>query len=174
MTPIHDFHAHIYYDPDAVEAAKALAAEVQKRFGVRVGHFHLAPVGPHPRGSCQMTVPTERFGEVATWLSVNRVRSDHLRPCLDRRRSLRPQPKRDMVRPERAARSVDLRLKSVAAFARQPGERYRYPFGADEQESQTEYLRVLMRSLRQKLEADPSRPAMLINEPGVGYRLLGG
>lgn len=42
------------------------------------------------------------------------------------------------------------------------------------QESQTEYLRVLMRSLRQKLESDPSRPAMLINEPGVGYRLLGG
>lgn len=41
------------------------------------------------------------------------------------------------------------------------------------QENQTEYLRVLMRSLRQKLEADPSQPKMLINEPGVGYRLLG-
>lgn len=41
------------------------------------------------------------------------------------------------------------------------------------QESQTEYLRVLMRSLRQKLEIDPSQPRMLINEPGVGYRLLG-
>ncbi len=42
------------------------------------------------------------------------------------------------------------------------------------QENQTEYLRVLMRALRQKLEQDPSRPAMLINEPGVGYRLLDG
>ena len=42
------------------------------------------------------------------------------------------------------------------------------------QESQTEDLRVLMRLLRQKLEPDPSRPAMLINQPGVGYRLLGG
>ena len=41
------------------------------------------------------------------------------------------------------------------------------------QENQTEYLRVLMRSLRQKLEKDPSQPAMLINEPGVGYRLIG-
>lgn len=39
---------------------------------------------------------------------------------------------------------------------------------------QTEYLRVLMRSLRQKLKADPTRPAMPINEPGVGYRLVGG
>ncbi len=72
MTDIHDFHAHIYYDPAEVERAKALAAEVQGRFGVRVGHFHLAPVGPHPRGSCQMTVPVDRFGEVAVWLSINR------------------------------------------------------------------------------------------------------
>ena len=73
MAQIHDFHAHIYYDPGQVDAAKALAAEVQQRFGVRIGHFHLVPVGPHPRGSCQMTVPTDRFGAVATWLSVNRT-----------------------------------------------------------------------------------------------------
>ena len=72
MTMIHDFHAHIYYDPAELDRAEALAAEVQRRFGVRVGHFHMVPVGPHPRGSCQMTVPTERFGEVAVWLSVNR------------------------------------------------------------------------------------------------------
>ena len=38
-------------------------------------------------------------------------------------------------------------------------------------ETQTEYLRVAMRSLRQKLEAEPSAPRLLINEPGVGYRL---
>ena len=72
MAEIRDFHAHIYYDPADVEAAKALAAEVQRRFGVAVGHFHLRPVGPHPRGSVQMTVPTDRFGEVATWLAANR------------------------------------------------------------------------------------------------------
>ena len=69
---IHDFHAHIYYDPEEVERAKALAAEVQRQFGVAVGHFHLKPVGPHPRGSVQMTVPAHRFGEVATYLSVAR------------------------------------------------------------------------------------------------------
>lgn len=39
------------------------------------------------------------------------------------------------------------------------------------QENQTEYLRVAIRALRQKLEADPSRPALIINEPAVGYRL---
>lgn len=39
------------------------------------------------------------------------------------------------------------------------------------QEKQTEYLRVVMRALRQKLEPSPSTPVLLINEPGVGYRL---
>jgi two-component system, OmpR family, KDP operon response regulator KdpE len=42
------------------------------------------------------------------------------------------------------------------------------------QEGQTEYLRVVMRALRQKLERDPSSPDLLINEPGVGYRLRAG
>ena len=72
-TAIRDFHAHIYYDAGEVDRAQVLAGEVQLRFGVAIGHFHLRAVGPHPRGSCQMTVPTDRFGDVATWLSVNRA-----------------------------------------------------------------------------------------------------
>ena len=69
---IHDFHAHIYYDPEEVERAKALAAEVQRQFGVAVGHFHLKPVGPHPRGSCQLTIETSQLAEVLPWLVLNR------------------------------------------------------------------------------------------------------
>ncbi len=34
-----------------------------------------------------------------------------------------------------------------------------------------DYLRVAVRSLRKKLEVDPSQPALIINEAGVGYRL---
>jgi len=40
------------------------------------------------------------------------------------------------------------------------------------QERQIEYLRVAIRSLRQKLEPEPSRPSLIVNEPSVGYRLV--
>jgi two-component system KDP operon response regulator KdpE len=35
-----------------------------------------------------------------------------------------------------------------------------------------EYLRVAARALRLKLEDDPARPALIRNEPGIGYRLM--
>jgi aromatic ring-cleaving dioxygenase len=69
---IRDFHAHIYYDPEQVELAKQLAAAAQQRFPIAVGHFHLRPVGPHPRGSVQLTVPRDAFGDVAQFLALNR------------------------------------------------------------------------------------------------------
>lgn len=40
------------------------------------------------------------------------------------------------------------------------------------QEHQIEYLRVAVRSIRQKLERDPARPELILNEPAVGYRLV--
>ena len=69
---IRDFHAHIYFDPEQVESARALGDAAHRRFGVPVGHYHLRAVGPHPRGSVQLTVPTEQFGDVAQWLALNR------------------------------------------------------------------------------------------------------
>ena len=69
---IRDFHAHIYYDPEQVEQARVLAAAAQERFPLAVGHFHLRPVGPHPRGSVQLTVPRDLFGDFAQWLTLNR------------------------------------------------------------------------------------------------------
>lgn len=35
----------------------------------------------------------------------------------------------------------------------------------------THYLRVYMAQLRHKLERDPTRPRLLLTEPGIGYRL---
>jgi two-component system KDP operon response regulator KdpE len=38
--------------------------------------------------------------------------------------------------------------------------------------NETHYLRVHFAQLRQKIEDDPALPKTLINEPGVGYRLV--
>ncbi len=38
-------------------------------------------------------------------------------------------------------------------------------------ETDVQYLRIYIRSLRQKIEAEPHRPTYIITETGVGYRL---
>lgn len=37
-------------------------------------------------------------------------------------------------------------------------------------QTQTNYLRVHLASIRRKLETDPSRPVVFVTEPGIGYR----
>lgn len=36
----------------------------------------------------------------------------------------------------------------------------------------TPYLRVFIRQLRAKIEADPAEPRLILTEPGVGYRMI--
>ena len=69
---IQNFHAHIYFDVPDLARAQALATAARDRFGVRVGHFHERPVGPHPRGSCQLTVGPEQWGDFSQWITLNR------------------------------------------------------------------------------------------------------
>jgi two-component system, OmpR family, sensor histidine kinase KdpD len=40
------------------------------------------------------------------------------------------------------------------------------------QQEHVDYLRVAIRALRQKLENDPAKPELILNEPSVGYRLV--
>lgn len=44
-----------------------------------------------------------------------------------------------------------------------------WPFDHDKR---VDYLRIVVRNLRQKLEPDPARPSIIVNELGVGYRLM--
>ena len=66
----------------------------------------------------------------------------------------------------------------LAELARFPGrvithEQLLKSVWPNEYERHVEYLRVVVRNLRQKIEADASRPRIIVNELGVGYRLLG-
>jgi DOPA 4,5-dioxygenase len=72
MTTIENYHAHVYYDADTRAAALKLCEAAGETFGVKVGRMHDNPVGPHPRGSCQLTIGKEQFADVVPWLVLNR------------------------------------------------------------------------------------------------------
>jgi aromatic ring-cleaving dioxygenase len=40
--------------------------------GVNMGRVHAIPIGPHPRGSYQMTVSREKIGTALEWLLAHR------------------------------------------------------------------------------------------------------
>jgi len=66
----------------------------------------------------------------------------------------------------------------IAELARFPGrvithQQLLSAVWAQDYERHIEYLRVVIRNLRQKLETDPARPQIIVNELGVGYRLMG-
>jgi aromatic ring-cleaving dioxygenase len=72
MTAITDYHAHVYYDADTRERAHALCQEAGRVFSLTVGRMHDNPVGPHPRGSCQLAFAAEHLAKVLPWLILNR------------------------------------------------------------------------------------------------------
>jgi aromatic ring-cleaving dioxygenase len=69
---IKNFHIHLYYDDNNIELAKDLAKEIQTKFSINVGTFHEQNVGPHPRWSVQISVPTDLFGDVLSYVAINR------------------------------------------------------------------------------------------------------
>jgi two-component system KDP operon response regulator KdpE len=79
----------------------------------------------------------------------------------------------------KAGRDVHLTPKEyavLAQLARHPGRVITHnqimaEVWPHEHEHHVEYLRVLVRTLRQKLETDPQMPRIICNELGIGYRL---
>lgn len=66
----------------------------------------------------------------------------------------------------------------IAELARFPGrvithQQLLSAVWANDYERHIEYLRVVIRNIRQKLEEDPTQPKIVVNELGVGYRLMG-
>jgi aromatic ring-cleaving dioxygenase len=72
MSAITEYHAHVYYDAATRQQAERLCKAAGDAFGVKVGRMHDNPVGPHPRGSCQLTVKNEQLAQVLPWLVLNR------------------------------------------------------------------------------------------------------
>ncbi len=72
MTADIAYHAHVYFDAETVDRARALCQHAAARFGIDRGRVHERPVGPHPMWSCQLSFGHAVFGDVVSWLARNR------------------------------------------------------------------------------------------------------
>ena len=66
------WHAHVYFDAATEAQARALCEAARERFGVEMGRMHPGPVGPHPRGSCQLGCTPAQFAAALPFLALNR------------------------------------------------------------------------------------------------------
>lgn len=72
MITAEEYHAHVYFDAATLEQARVLCERAAELFPVEMGRVHEKPVGPHPMWSCQLAVKHEAFGDLVSWLSLNR------------------------------------------------------------------------------------------------------
>ena len=72
MTEIVGYHAHVYFDANTVDQARAICAKAAELFGVEMGRVHERAVGPHPMWSCQLAASNAQFSDLLPWLVLNR------------------------------------------------------------------------------------------------------
>jgi DOPA 4,5-dioxygenase len=69
----HDaYHAHIYFGPESVGEARALAQQAAAQFKVAMGRVHERNVGPHPKWSVQLAFARDQFDTLVPWLDAHR------------------------------------------------------------------------------------------------------
>jgi aromatic ring-cleaving dioxygenase len=75
IATIHDYHAHVYYDPASKERAAQLRQWVEQRFAgqMRMGSWHDEPVGPHVQAMYQIAFPVALFPTLVPFLMMNRM-----------------------------------------------------------------------------------------------------
>jgi len=66
------YHAHVYFDADSEDDAKALREAIARRFDMTLGSWHHKPVGPHPRSMYLVTFTPVQFADFVPWLALNR------------------------------------------------------------------------------------------------------
>ena len=66
------YHAHVYFDAQTVDQARALCEEAARRFGAVMGRVHEKLVGPHPHWSCQLAFDSAQFDGLIPWLDAHR------------------------------------------------------------------------------------------------------
>ena len=67
-----EYHFHIYFGPTSLSAAQEIVEKLQEFDYLDIGRVWNKPVGPHPIGSCQVTVKAAYFQKMCEWFLEHR------------------------------------------------------------------------------------------------------
>ena len=80
---------------------------------------------------------------------------------------------------DRSLNLTPIEFRLLVYLARHPGQVLTRPqildavWGYDAEVEDERTVNVHVRRLREKIEAEPSRPSLVLTVPGIGYRLVG-
>lgn len=66
------YHFHIYFQETEIEKAQALINELKQFDYIEIGRLRERPIGPHPIGSCQISIKSKDFYLMTEWFLINR------------------------------------------------------------------------------------------------------
>lgn len=66
------YHFHIYFDNEHLETLRSMLNKLSKSEDLKIGRVFTEPIGPHPMGSCQITVPSHQFETTLQWFLTYR------------------------------------------------------------------------------------------------------
>lgn len=66
------YHFHIYFDRGQLAQVEYITDQLNQFESLKIGRIRENPVGPHPTGSCQITVPGEQLAAMVNWFLLNR------------------------------------------------------------------------------------------------------
>lgn len=66
------YHFHIYFSNEQLGKLKELVEKLDAVDNIRIGRIWEYPVGPHPTGSCQISVRNQDFEKMLVWFLVER------------------------------------------------------------------------------------------------------
>jgi aromatic ring-cleaving dioxygenase len=71
--PVTAYHVHIYFDAASEKTALETARKIDELFPGAVEDAHrVGKVGPHTLNNIGVTITPESFGEIVSWLQMNR------------------------------------------------------------------------------------------------------
>ncbi len=66
------YHFHIYFNRNQLSTLKTVLEKLEGLDNIQIGRIRETPIGPHPTGSCQISVKGGNVEKMLAWFLVER------------------------------------------------------------------------------------------------------